>query len=198
MGWSTLLHAGAWLGKGAKATIETAGKAALHPCRTVKGAAVATGVGYVGWKKLTTDKSAVEIVSDAVVGKETVEKTKETLNDVKENFSGIADNVKDTANNFQGISNFIKNTANGNGANMLSGFFRNLTCGNVSALSILGLVLSAFLLFGRTGWMGKIAGVMLAMMMVGNNSQKVQEQVANNNNEKQQQQVVPEVHRMRR
>ena len=35
-----------------------------------------------------------------------------------------------------------------------------------------GLVLSAFLVFGRFGWMAKLAGAMLAMMTIGNNSRR--------------------------
>ena len=73
MSWATVLKAGAktsakWIGKGAKATVETVGKTALHPQQTLKGAgtAVKTAVvggslGYVGWKKLTTDDSVVGI-----------------------------------------------------------------------------------------------------------------------------------------
>ena len=53
---------------------------------------------------------------------------------------------------------------------MLGGFLGNLTHGNVSGMGIMGLVLSAFLVFGRFGWMAKLAGAMLAMMTIGNNS----------------------------
>lgn len=53
---------------------------------------------------------------------------------------------------------------------MFSNFFSNLFSGNVSGMSMLGLVASAFLIFGRFGWMGKIAGVLLGMLMIGNNA----------------------------
>ncbi len=53
---------------------------------------------------------------------------------------------------------------------MIGNFFSNLGKGNVSGLSIAGLVVSAMLVFGRFGWLGKIAGAVLAMMMIGNNS----------------------------
>ena len=33
-----------------------------------------------------------------------------------------------------------------------------------------GLIVSALLVFGRFGWLGKIAGAVLGMMMIGNNS----------------------------
>ena len=48
--------------------------------------------------------------------------------------------------------------------------FKNLGKGNVSGLSLAGLVTAAFLTFGRFGWLGKIAGAMLGMMLIGNNS----------------------------
>jgi hypothetical protein len=55
--------------------------------------------------------------------------------------------------------------------NSLKGnFFRNLGSGNVSGLSIAGLVAAAFLIFGRFGWLGKIAGAFLGMMLIGNNA----------------------------
>ena len=77
--WSTLLK---YSGKAAKgvgtataATGKSMGKAVLHPSQTLRGAGQAVktatiggAVGYVGWEKLTTDKSVVRIVSDAVVG----------------------------------------------------------------------------------------------------------------------------------
>lgn len=53
---------------------------------------------------------------------------------------------------------------------MLGGFFRNLGNGNVSGLSIAGLIAAAFLIFGRFGWLGKIAGAFLGMLLIGNNA----------------------------
>ena len=81
MSWASLLKgagkAAKWFGKGAVNTLEGAGKVALHPAQSlkaagtaVKTAAVGGGLGYVGWKKLTTDESVVGIVSDAIIGKE--------------------------------------------------------------------------------------------------------------------------------
>ena len=53
---------------------------------------------------------------------------------------------------------------------MLGNFVRNLGHGNVSGLSIAGLIAAAFLIFGRFGWLGKIAGAFLGMMLIGNNA----------------------------
>ena len=57
---------------------------------------------------------------------------------------------------------------------MFGNFFKNLGSGNVSGLSIAGLVVSALLVFGRFGWLGKIAGAVLGMMMIGNNARSNQ------------------------
>lgn len=53
---------------------------------------------------------------------------------------------------------------------MPGGFFSNLGRGNVSGLSIAGLVAAAFLVFGQRGWLGKIAGLFLGMLLIGNNA----------------------------
>ena len=149
--WSSLLKTG---GKAAGATGKAVGGAVLHPSQTLRGAGsalktatVGAAAGYVGWEKLTTDKSVVRIVSDAVIG-------------------------EDTTN---AISGTAKAATNGNAGNMLGNFFSNLAHGKVSGLSIVGLIAGAFLVFGRTGWLGKIAGIFLTMMMIGNNTQRQQE-----------------------
>ena len=75
MGWASLLKAAFRLGgRATKATFSTMGSAALHPQQTLRGmgtavksATVGGALGYIGWEKLTTDKSVVGIVSDAVI-----------------------------------------------------------------------------------------------------------------------------------
>ena len=71
---------------------------------------------------------------------------------------------------WSGMSNFFRGIFGGNGLEMFGNFFKNLGKGNVSGLSLAGLVTAAFLTFGRFGWLGKIAGAMLGMMLIGNNS----------------------------
>jgi len=189
MSWSTLLKAGLkFMGRGAQSTIKTVGHSVLHPQQTIKGmgtatktAAVGAGAGYVAWEKLTTDKSVARIVGDAVVGSDTVDSVSEKMEgmgDAVSNLSETASNAMDSVSNavnganssWNGIGNFLGSMTSGNGGNMFSNFFSNLFSGNVSGMSMLGLVASAFLIFGRFGWMGKIAGVLLGMMMIGNNA----------------------------
>ena len=159
-------------------------KAVTHPVNTLKttGSALKTAsiggaAAYVGWEKLTTDKSVARIVGDTLVGESTVNEVKETMNDVKDlkekagqAVDAVGDAMTDVNSKWSGMTKFIRGMANGEGVNMFSNFFSRLGNGNVSGLSIAGLVASALLIFGRFGWLGKIAGTMLAMMMIGNNS----------------------------
>ena len=189
MSWATVLKAGLkFMGSGAKATAKTVGHTVLHPQQTIKGmgtatktAAIGGATGYVAWEKLTTDKSVARIVGDAVVGSDTIDSVGEKVEGVSNAVSnlgetasnamnGVSEAVNGANNNLNGISNFLGSMTNGNGGNMFSNFFSNLFSGNVSGMSMLGLVASAFLIFGRFGWMGKIAGALLGMMMIGNNA----------------------------
>ena len=179
--WSSLLK---YSGSAAKATGKSVGNAVLNPTRTVQGAgkamktaAIGAGAGYVGWEKLTTDKSVVRIVSDAVVGESATDKISEATDDIKalKTKAGEAiDSVNQAMGNmdskWSGMTNFFQGLFSGNGMNMFSNFFNNLSKGNVSGLSLVGLVAAAYLVFGRSGWLSRIAGTMLALMMIGNNS----------------------------
>ena len=189
MSWATVLKAGLkFMGSGAKATAKTVGHTVLHPQQTIKGmgtatktAAVGAATGYVAWEKLTTDKSVARIVGDAVVGSDTIDSVGEKVEGVGNAVSNLGETASNAmnsvseavggaSNNLNGISNFLGSMTNGNGGNMFSNFFSNLFSGNVSGMSMLGLVASAFLIFGRFGWMGKSAGALLGMMMIGNNA----------------------------
>lgn len=132
----------------------------------------------------TTDagKSFVKPGSDDTVGKisqqvsNVYDSTTNTLGEIKTSLSeskGILGTLGDT---LKGISNFLGNIFNGNGANMFGNFFNNMTSGNVSGLGIGTLILGAYMMFGRTGLLGKIGGALLAMMMIGSNSQQQSQQ----------------------
>lgn len=189
MGWGSLLKATFRLGgKMTKATAHSLGSAVLHPQTTLKGMGSATksavvggSLGYIGWEKLTTDKSVVGIVSDAVIGKGTTKKIGDTVSvisdgvkDLKDSVTGLSDNVNGAISSvdskWNGMSGFLRAMFSGHGGDMFGNFFSNISKGNVSGLSIAGLVVSALLVFGRFGWLGKIAGAVLGMMMIGNNA----------------------------
>ena len=186
--WSTLLKYGGKAAKGVgtatAATGKSMGKAVLHPSQTLRGAGQAVktatiggAVGYVGWEKLTTDKSVVRIVSDAVVGESVTDTIAGTADGVREltgkageAVSSVSGAVTGIDNKLNGVSNFLRQASGGGSLDMFGNFFRNLGSGNVSGLSIAGLVAAAFLIFGRFGWLGKIAGAFLGMMLIGNNA----------------------------
>lgn len=195
--WNVLLKMGGstlrGVGSATKATTQSVGGAILHPTQTlrtagsaVKTATIGAGVGYVGWEKLTTDKSVVRIVSDAVIGENATDSLTETIGDVKD-LKTKAGEAVDTVNSavgslgqqMNGISTFMNQMTSGNGGNMMSSFLGNLSNGKISGMSIVGLIAAAFLIFGRFGWMGKIAGAMLGMMMIGNNLGVLQPQSPN-------------------
>lgn len=179
--WSSLLKYGSTaarsLGKATGQAGKSAGHAVLHPSQTLRGAgqamksaAVGGAAGYVAWEKLTTDKSVARIVSDAVIGESATDTVVESVGDIKEKAGETMDSVSETADRWNGIGNFFQGIFSGNALDMFGNFFGNLAKGNVSGLSLAGLVAAAYLVFGRTGWLGKIAGLLLGLMLIGNNS----------------------------
>ena len=212
--WTTILRGGG-------RAVASAGDAIIHPQRTligagkaVKTAAVGGAVGYVGWEKLTTDKSVTRIVSDAVIGSDTTDAIADTVSDVRElktKAGEAVDAVNGVASNMSGIGNFMHNISTGNVGDMFGNLFSNITSGKVGGMSLLGLVAAAFMTFGRFGWLSKIAGVLLGMYIIGNNSraqqaavterqrtnEKRQENVAVNRQNQQMEQETPTVSRHR-
>ena len=169
--WNTVLKYGGKAAKGVgtatAATGKSVGKAILTPSQTlcgagqaVKTATIGGAVGYVGWEKLTSDKSVVRIVSDAVVGESVTDAIAGTANNVRE----MKDKAGEAVSAVSGAVAGIDNKLNG-----VSNFLRGAS-GGVSGLSIAGLIAAAFLIFGRFGWLGKIAGAFLGMMLIGNNA----------------------------
>ena len=138
--------------------------------KAMQTAAVGSAAGYVTWEKLTTDKSVARIVSDAVIGESATDTVVESVGDIKEKAGETMDSVSETADRWNGIGNFFQGIFSGNALDMFGSFFGNLAKGNVSGLSLAGLVAAAYLVFGRTGWLGKIAGLLLGLMLIGNNS----------------------------
>lgn len=186
--WNTVLKYGGkaakGMGKAVAATGKSAGHAVLHPSQTLRGAGQAVktatagaAVGYVGWEKLTTDKSVARIVGEAVVGKSATNALAGTTEEVKglreqagETVAAIGETVSGAGTKLNGVSNFLRESSGGGLLDLLGGFLKNLGGGNVSGLSIAGLIAAAFLVFGRFGWLGKIAGLFLGMMLIGNNA----------------------------
>lgn len=193
--WTTIAKGGISLLNGGKGVIKGTGSLAraggkslgnsvVHPVETLKSAgsamksaSIGAATGYVAWEKIVNDKSVVETVSDVVVGPRTTEKISEAVDEMKglkdkasEAVDAVNGAMSDMNSKWSGMGNFFRGIFGGNGIDMFGNFFKNIGKGNVSGLSLAGLVTAAFLSFGRFGWLGKIAGAMLGMMLIGNNS----------------------------
>ena len=132
--WSSLLKTG---GKAAGATGKAVGGAVLHPSQTLRGAGsalktatVGAAAGYVGWEKLTTDKSVVRIVSDAVIGEDTTnaisgtaKAATETVNKLtgkaEQTFDSVSQASSSLSSTLDGASNFLSGVSNGNAGRQL-------------------------------------------------------------------------------
>ena len=199
--WATLLKYGKQVadsslkyGKQAanSSAAKTMGDAMIHPQRTLTGLGKATktavvggGMGYLAWENIVNDKPIVRTAADVLVGEETVDKGLEVAGKasdkvgnmaekVGENMESISSSVSGVSGAWSGIGSFLKNMLGGNGLDIFGNFFGNIGKGNVSGLSMLGLVASSLLVFGRFGWLGKIAGALMGMMLIGSNSRGIQ------------------------
>lgn len=121
------------MGKAANMAGKSAGHAVLHPSQTLRGAGQAVktatagaAVGYVGWEKLTTDKSVARIVSEAVVGKSATDALAGTTEDMKElkdkageAVSAVSEAVGGADSKLNGVSHFLRETSGGGLFDML-------------------------------------------------------------------------------
>lgn len=160
-----------------------------------KTTAVASVATFAGWQKLShpdesigtavgktlrggTDRTGdfAHDVVNGYTGENTVEQVKDTTNKVISEIKDTAAETKGLLGTFgdtlKGISSFIGNLFGGNGTNMFGNFFNNLASGKISGWGIGALIAAAYMVFGRTGLLGKVGGALMAMMMIGNNSQR--------------------------
>ncbi len=192
--WSTILR----LGKNVvnNPVTRSAGRSIASPAKTMqtagtaaKTATIGAGVGYVGWQALVNDKPVARTVADIAIGEKNVDAVVETTSAVTEKVGDIAkstgealgsvsEGVRQSGSALGGISDFMNGMSGGQGGNMFSNFFSNICNGNVSGMSIAGLLAAGLMIFGRTGFLGKIGGILLAMMLIGNNSRISQAQAS--------------------
>ena len=157
---------GAWAtfgGDSDKTISENMGNKAADVITGTKDVAKDFGKGFVGGMSKDNDvKDAAKAVGDAgKAAKETVE--------------GAANRVGSAVSSFGDmVGGFVSTMSNvfGGVGNMLSG----LMSGKTSGLGIAGLVASAFLIFGRTGILGKAGGLLLGMMMLSGMNRQAQPQ----------------------
>lgn len=166
--------------KGTK-TVATGGWRALGGLGShTKGALLA----YGGWKYMTTGHVPGEQLLNT--GVEVVEKAGSAVSKGLDATNKGLDYVNKGLDKMPELIHDTKAALTGGGTGQGGGLFGNLF-GGISNLigglfnggtgSMLGLVASAFLLFGGFGWMGKIAGGLLAALslgLFGGNSQQQQ------------------------
>lgn len=167
-----------------------------------KGALVIGGTSIAGWKYMSTgqvpceplldtaEEAAEKAASAVSKGLDTANKGLDAVNKgldyVNEGLDKVPEMVKDTKEALTGGVSAVSDGA-GQGGGLLGNLFggiKNLVGGlfNGGTGSMLGLVAGAFMLFGGFGWMGKIAGALLAALSLGlfsgNNQQQQQVQQA--------------------
>lgn len=138
--------------------------------------------------KIQDVKDGVETVKDKAVGiyDNVTEKGAEVVSDIKQTVAPVASSA---------VSSFTEGAGNAKDAissimggessmNRIGNFFSNLVNGNVSGLGIAGLVAGAMLLFGRSGLMGKISGLLMltTLALANSNIQEPQLQESNSQN----------------
>ena len=141
-------------------------------------------LAYGGWKDMTTGHVPGEQLLNT--GVEVVEKAGSAVSKGLDATNKGLDYVNKGLDKVPELINDTKAALTGGGTGQGGGLFGNLF-GGISNLigglfnggtgSMLGLVASAFLLFGGFGWMGKIAGGLLAALslgLFGGNSQQQQ------------------------
>lgn len=141
-------------------------------------------LAYGGWKYMTTGHVPGEQLLNT--GVEVVEKAGSAVSKGLDATNKGLDYVNKGLDKMPELIHDTKAALTGGGTSQGGGLFGNLF-GGISNLigglfnggtgSMLGLVASAFLLFGGFGWMGKIAGGLLAALslgLFGGNSQQQQ------------------------
>ena len=137
--------------------------------------AMVTAVG--GWALLNKkdDESLGTSVGKTMRGsvdESGIDSASSTLGELKDTVTESKGLLGTLSDSLKGIGTFLGNMFGGNGMNMFGNFFNNMASGKVGGLSIGALILGAYMIFGRTGMLGKLGGALLAMMMIGGNSQQ--------------------------
>lgn len=161
-------------------------------------------LAYGGWKYMTTGHVPGEQLLNT--GAEVVEKAGTAVSKGLDAANKGLDYVNKGLDKVPELIQDTKSALTGGGIGQGGGLLGNLFGGvsnlvgglfNGGTSSMLGLVASAFLLFGGFGWMGKIAGALLAALSLGlfsgNNQQQQQLQQVPASQESRQDVIYPDV-----
>lgn len=160
----------------------TAGFLGTH----TKGVLLTGGAAYGGWKYLSTghlpgeeliSKVGTAAGNTVAVVNNGLQAVNTTLGYVNDGLKRAPELISDTREALSDVGSTFTNAVGGSqgggqGGSLLGNLFggvSNLLGGlfNGGTGSLLGLVASAFMLFGGFGWMGKIGGILLAALSLG-------------------------------
>lgn len=186
-GWSVF---GKMLWKGgeqvATKSYRVAEHIAMHPIKSVKVGAVA----YGGWQLVANNKPIVDSVKDyggwlveKIAGEDRKKTYLQTADDVKNTVKGAGDKIRSVGDDvadatkesvdkikdaggevIDNVRGSVNGVSGGDSMSKMGGFLGNVTSGNINGLSVIGLLLSAYMLFGRTGILGKVGGLLMGML----------------------------------
>ena len=216
--WNAGTKATSTMWSGGSAVAGAGWKAGAAIVKNPKTSATLAASSYAGWKILnnpqqtagtTVGKTLRETVGESggfahdvvngFTGENTVEQVKDTtvnaIDTIKETATQTNGILGTIGESLKGISNFFGNMFGGNGTNMFANFFNNLSSGNVSGWGIGALIAAGYMIFGRTGLLGKIGGALVAMMMIGSNSQRQTQEVGQGASQSQSQEQSRGMHR---
>ena len=110
-------------------------------------------------------------------GENTVEQVKETTQSV---VNGVTDSANATKDVLGGIGNMMSGLVNmiGSGIGAISNMFNNVGLGKISGLGIFGLIAAGYMMFGRSGILGKIGGALMAMFILNSTTEAKQKEQA--------------------
>ena len=205
--WRAGTKATSSLWRGGSAVLGTSGKVLSVAAKNPKTTVAAGVASFAGWRMLDhpeesagtavgkTVRSGVDgsgdFLHDAVngfTGEETVEEVKDTtthvVNDLKETVAESKNVLGSLGNTLQELGSSIGNLL-GSGINMISNLFANISNGRISGLGIGGLIAASYMMFGRTGLLGKISGALLATMLIGGTSRQQTQTVGQETNQQQ-------------
>ena len=159
---------------------------AMHPIKSIKTGAVA----YGGWQLVANNKPIVDSVKDyggwlveKIAGEDRKKTYLQTADDVKNTVNGTGDKIRSIGNDvvdatkesvdkikdaggevIDNVRGSVNGVSGGDSMSKMGGFLGNVTSGNINGLSVIGLLLSAYMLFGRTGILGKVGGLLMGML----------------------------------